>query len=182
MPSAQQLKSRFKHKQIVKQILKYLLYTGCVWCYLGSRQFIYDFFNGTVGRELDIIWDDLNNKEKKQLRNVFNYLQKRGMIKIKKVNNQIYISLTKEGKKKAKYFQIDDLEIPTPKVWDKKWRILMFDIPENVRLKREALRGKLKQLKFTMIQKSVWIHPYPCKDEVILLQDFFGFKDNITGN
>lgn len=29
-----------------------------------------------------------------------------------------------------------------------------------------------------MIQKSVWVYPYPCQDEMRFLKDFFGFGDH----
>jgi len=99
-------------------------------------------------------------------------------IDIKKHNHQIYISLTEEGKKKAGRFQIDSLQIQTPKRWDGKWRIVLFDIENSKNIKRNALRGKLKELGFYLYQKSVWIHPYKCDDEIKLLKDFFG----LTGN
>ncbi len=92
------------------------------------------------------------------------------------MNNQIYISLTKEGRKKAGRFQIDSLEITKPKKWDKKWRIVVFDIAEMKKIQREAFRGKLKQLGFVPLQKSVWVCPYDCQNEIKLLKDFFGLS------
>lgn len=49
------------------------------------------------------------------------------------------------------YFQKDD-----EKTWDGKWRIIIFDIPENQRHIRRILRGKLKEWGFMPWQKSVW--------------------------
>jgi hypothetical protein len=37
------------------------------------------------------------------------------------------------------------------------WQVVIFDIPEKERRKRAWLRSVLNNLKFTMIQKSVWI-------------------------
>ena len=54
----------------------------------------------------------------------------------------------------------------------------MFDIPQEKRISREALRGKLKELGFLMFQKSVWIYPFECRAEMQLLQDFFGLSSN----
>jgi DNA-binding transcriptional regulator PaaX len=53
----------------------------------------------------------------------------------------------------------------------------MFDIAQLKKLYREVLRGKLKELGFQLFQKSVWITPYDCKDEIELLKDFFGLTD-----
>ena len=110
----------------------------------------------------------------KNISNAFYRLKKKGYIKIKQQNHQIYISLTQEGKKKAGRFQINALHIKKPKKWDKKWRIIMFDITESHKIKREALRGIFKKFAFYQLQKSVWIFPYNCRDEIDLLRDFFG--------
>jgi DNA-binding transcriptional regulator PaaX len=121
-----------------------------------------------------------NNKNKRDFYNVFSRLKKQGLIKIINKNGQIYISLTTEGKKKAGKYQVDNLEIKKSKKWDKKWRILIFDIMDKQRIKREALRGKIKELGMFQLQKSVWIHPYDFTKEINLLRSFFGLtKDEM---
>jgi len=69
------------------------------------------------------------------------------------------------------------LQIKKPKHWDHKWWIVIFDIAHTNRIKREALRGLLKRLDFYQLQKSVWVCPYDCRDEVEVLKDFFGLTD-----
>ncbi|OGI16846.1 MAG: CRISPR-associated endonuclease Cas2 [Candidatus Moranbacteria bacterium RIFCSPHIGHO2_02_FULL_40_12b] len=89
--------------------------------------------------------------------------------------------MTPEGRKWAGKYQIDDLKIKKPWHWDKKWRVLIFDIKEKQRSKREALRGKLKELGFYQIQKSVWVCPYEFKKEIAILRSFFGLtSDEMT--
>ncbi len=118
--------------------------------------------------------------EKKKIRDTFYYLKRRGMIRIEKRNKQIYISLTKKGEKRAGKYQINSLSIKSPRKWDKKWRVVIFDIPENTRIKREAFRGKLKELNFYPLQKSVWAYPYSCQKEIKLLREFFNLsKENL---
>ena len=60
------------------------------------------------------------------------------------------------------------------KKWDRKWRIVIYDIPEGERYIRDRLRGKLKELGFGMIQKSVWISAYPFEDD---MKDFLESKN-----
>ena len=108
--------------------------------------------------------------------NTFYRLRKEGAIDIQKKNHQIYISLTEEGKKRAGRFQINDLNITKPKKWDGKWRLILFDVEEAHRIKRNSLRGLLRGLELYQLQKSVWIHPYNCKDEIDLLREFFGLS------
>ena len=171
MATAKKIKSKYLSKKISSNIIKGLLITGTI-CIAGNSPYfalaIVRYFKKYGLREF-------KKKENKQLLDSFRYLRKNNLISVEKKNKQIYISLTEQGKKKAKQFQINELEIKKPKKWDKKWRILIFDIPEKTRIKREALRGKLKELGFVKIQKSVWVHPYNCKGEIKMLQDFFGF-------
>ena len=119
----------------------------------------------------------LKKYPKRNLQGMFSYLRKRGLIKQEIHNHQIYISLSEEGKKKAGIFQLNELKIPRHKKWDKKWRILLFDISEKRKIRREALRGMLKQLGFYPLQKSVWVHAFECQAEMELLKDFFGFSN-----
>ena len=84
--------------------------------------------------------------------------------------------MTDNGKKRAGKYQIDDLEIAKPKKWDKKWRLVIFDIPHLQRTERNAFRSKLKELGFCQLQKSVWIHAFDCKEEIKLLREFFGLS------
>ena len=76
-----------------------------------------------------------------------------------------------------KRYQVLDLKIERPKKWDGKIRIVAFDIPNAQRTKRNAFRRKLKELGFYSSQKSVWLHPFECKNEIKILQDFFGLNN-----
>jgi DNA-binding transcriptional regulator PaaX len=91
----------------------------------------------------------------KKVSDAFYQLRKRGLIRFENKGGQIYIYLTEKGKKFAGILQIDELKIKNSKKWDKKWRILIFDIAQLKRIYREAFRGKLKELGFYQLQKSV---------------------------
>ena len=54
--------------------------------------------------------------------------------------------------------------------------MVIFDIAQIKKIYREAFRGKLKDLGFRSLQKSVWVHPYKCQAEIELLRDFFGLS------
>jgi len=113
-----------------------------------------------------------SNEHKEKFRSAFYSLKRRELIDIENRGGQIYISLTNEGKKRAGKYQIDELEIKKPKIWDRKWRILIFDIEHKQKIKREALRGKIKELGLFQVQKSVWVYPYDFRKEMGLLRDF----------
>lgn len=154
--------------EIVKDILYWLMVAGAVSVAATSPFFLVNIIKGLKkGRKY----------KRKKVYDTFYRLRKQGCIKIEKKGHQIYISLTEKGKKKAGWLQIDALKIKRPRKWDKKWRIVIFDISQLKRIYREALRGKLKELGFYPLQKSVWIHAFDCRDEIELLKNFFGLTD-----
>lgn len=154
--------------EIVKDIFRWLAISGMIYIAATSPYFI-----------LNLVRAFKYSKKytKKRVYDTFYRLEREGCIQIKKANKQIYISLTKKGKKKAGWLQIDSLKIKEPRKWDGKWRVVIFDIIELKKTHREAFRGKLKELGFHPIQKSVWIHPFNCKDEIDLLRNFFGLSE-----
>lgn len=89
-------------------------------------------------------------------------LKQRGIIK--KLPNDRF-KFTKRGREwfKGSLFRYYKL-IGTK--WDKKWRVVIFDVPQEMHSKRNRLRLKLKALGFYMIQKSVFVFPYPCEKEL----------------
>ncbi len=62
------------------------------------------------------------------------------------------------------------LRASIPKRWDKRWRVVIFDIAEEHRQMRNSLRHELVEYGFIMLQASVWIYPYPCEDFIVLLK------------
>ena len=43
---------------------------------------------------------------------------------------------------------------------------MAFDVPEKRRKIRDALRNKLKELGFYELHHSLFVFPYPCRDEI----------------
>ena len=156
--------------EIAKDILSWLAIGGAVVLAASSPYFIHNLINGLAKRNRK----SYNNKK---AYDTFYRLRKEGCINFSQRGGQLYINLTERGKRRAGVYKINDLQLNQSKRWDGLWRIVIFDIKEKRRIKREALRGFLKRLEFYPLQRSVWISPYECRDEVRLLKDFFGFKD-----
>lgn len=163
-------------KEMAKIILKTLLITGGIAVAATSPYFM----SRLLPKVIKYARYRMRQKayEKKRFYNAFYKLRRQGYIKMEYRGKQLYISLTREGRKWAGKYQIDDLKIKKPGKWDKKWRVLIFDIDEKNKIKREALRGKLKELRLYPLQKSVWVCPYEFQKEVEILRSFFGFNKN----
>ena len=87
--------------------------------------------------------------------------------------------LTELGRKRALRYKIDEITISIPLRWDGKWRIVLFDIPERQKKAREALRSKLRELGFVQFQKSAWVLPYPCKNEIDFIVEVFEIRPHV---
>lgn len=75
------------------------------------------------------------------------------------------LKITDKARNRLEQLDIEQLEIPQKK-WDNKWRIIFYDIPEKHKSARNALGSKLRELGCLQLQRSVWVHPLPCQDEI----------------
>jgi len=111
---------------------------------------------------------------KDQIKSAMTNLYRQKLIEYVSDKNGITtVRITQKGESKLKSFAIDLIQIPKQNKWDGKWRVIMFDLPVRYRKGRESLRLKLKQLGFVQFQKSVWIYPYPCSDELLFIADYY---------
>lgn len=94
-------------------------------------------------------------------------------------NGTTTLVLSKEGKRVALTFNIEKMSISIPKYWDNQWRIVMFDIPEKIKKVRDSLRINLRNLGFLELQKSVFVHPYCCTDEIEYLIEFYDIRRHV---
>lgn len=63
-------------------------------------------------------------------------------------------------------FKVQEKEGDDVKEWDKKWKIVIFDIPEKRRNARNSFRASLGNLGFKLLQNSIWINPFADFDEI----------------
>jgi len=93
-------------------------------------------------------------------------------IKIVEKSGKTTVKITQKGKVRLINFDIDTIKIKDQE-WDGKWRFVIFDIPEKLRVARDVLRSKLKEIGFMQIQKSVWASPYECEDEINFISSVY---------
>lgn len=118
-------------------------------------------------------WGKVN---KFRLYEAINRLNKKRLIELVERNSKLYIGITENGKKIVKNFDYDNLELPQSKVWDKKWRLVVFDIPDKKKKERRAFSKKLKDIGFYPMQESVFIYPYDCRDEIDFICEFLSIS------
>jgi len=104
--------------------------------------------------------------DRQRIREAINRLNQKRLIELTQKGDNLYIEITENGKKLIKNFDYDNIELPSYKKWDKKWRLVIFDIPEKKKKERRAFSVKLKDLGFYPLQESVFIYPYDCHNEI----------------
>src|SRR3989344_6761899 len=73
-------------------------------------------------------------------------------------------------------FKLDDMKLKPKEKWDGYWRFIMFDIPENKKMARDAFRNKLKSLGVYEFQKSVFVYPFDCREEIDFIIEVFDLR------
>lgn len=157
-----------KVKLTTRQILLYLVDAAVTISEPFDRHGMYrknieDYYNW---REFD----------KKRFRDNLNRLKKEGFVKIYLKSNKNRIELTNKGKEKVQLILAQDFEYRYPKKWDKKWRLIVFDIPDKKRQARDILRSRLKTLGCFALQESVFVFPFDCKDVIDFLKNLYEIK------
>jgi len=113
-------------------------------------------------------------RSKDMIRSTQKRLLQRGLLVWK--NKKLHI--TKRGRKELHRLQFHFIHTSNKKLWDQKWRILIFDIKEKRREVRDQLRRMLFGIGFLQLQKSVWVYPYDCEELITLLKtDFMIHKE-----
>ncbi len=159
-------------RTLSNEVLRHLFIEGAVTITLSSLY--------AVGGILKEISKELKKKiSNRSLKNTFDYLRRRGYLTVKSRKWKIHFDLSWEGRKIAgQYIAFRSEPISRPSMWDGKWRIVLFDIPTDRKVVRDALRFMLKRFGFCQLQKSVWIFPFDCKKEIEDLKSFFDLSNS----
>jgi len=116
----------------------------------------------------------------KRIHQRLNQLKQEGLIAYSEQNGKTKLYLTKAGKQKVLEYQIDEMTIPAQIPWDKKYRFVMFDIPEKQHIARDVFRQHLINLGFKKMQHSIWYHQYPCAQHIEFLTSLYHIAKYVT--
>ncbi len=119
------------------------------------------------------------NARPQSVRRALTILKRDRLISVGENGEEMTFVLAEGGKQRIVRGKLDELEIKRPKKWDKKWRMVLFDVPEKHKAAREALRQKLRDLGFLQIQKSCFVHPFECRDEIDFVTECFDVPHHV---
>lgn len=155
---------KYKKGEIVKNIFK----AAGVGIAFGAIIVMPGFAIG-LKSIMEVLEEDGVRIDKDKVKRSLRRLEKKRLISLKQEGEDLVIEFFKEGTYEVYKYKIKELMIKKPKKWDKKWRIVIFDIPEKKKVARNILRRKLEDLGFAFLQKSVFVYPYPCQKEMVFL-------------
>ena len=115
-------------------------------------------------------------------RNAYTYVRRQELIKVASdMDGSQKFILTQKGKVLALRYHTERIFMERKKgeqYWDKFWRIFIFDIPSLESNKRNALRHFIKRLGMIQLQKSAWVYPYDCSNELKFIKEIFSLSDD----
>jgi hypothetical protein len=106
-------------------------------------------------------------------------LRARGLIVLVRRGGAAFYQLTPEGEELLFKYRLKEIKIKVPRRWDKRWRLVVFDVREKLKYLRDQARETLEQLGFHRLQDSVWIYPHDCSDVIELLRTSLGLRQDI---
>ncbi len=122
-------------------------------------------------QEIGTEWETINRQ---RLNRAITSLYESKLVDAKRNPNGTFtITLHENGKKRALTYHIHNMRIQKPKKWDRKWRLISFDIPEDERDVRDSLREHLLRLGFYEMHQSFFIHAFECRDEVTYIVELY---------
>lgn len=114
-----------------------------------------------------------------RLKYILKRLYRQNVIKASEKDGFPVIKLTEQGKLKCLSYKLETMAIQPPPQWDHKWRLIIYDISKFRTRQQHMFRRMLKKLKMLPLQRSVYLTPYPCKNEIAFLREYFGVEEEV---
>jgi DNA-binding transcriptional regulator PaaX len=111
-----------------------------------------------------------NRRQKEYIASSASKMVQKGLLRY---NGKFY-ELTLLGQERLRRWEFVNFKLNQPKKWDKKWRVIIFDIPEKKKKIRNRITSLFHQAGFYRLQDSVWVYPHDCEDVITLLKTDLG--------
>jgi DNA-binding PadR family transcriptional regulator len=168
-----------KNKKLfkVKELLTFLISVGesCLYFPKTTSQAL-DLLNRFYEKQMGLHDKQYNLN---YLKTCLKRLSQQKFIEIGEEENKQIVKITNEGKQKVLRLALNEVSPPTQAIWAKKWRIIVYDIPKNKQNLRNIVRDFSKRMEFYQLQKSVYLTPYPCDEEIEFFRLYYNLEEEI---
>src|SRR3989338_6307397 len=121
-------------------------------------------------------WEELGRQSAERS---LNSLYASKLVGVEEKDGKLTLILTKKGRRKALTYNIGNFKIEQPAVWDRQWRIISFDIPEDEKPARDSIRGHLLSAGFYELHNSVLVYPFDCLNEIEFITELYDARKYI---
>src|SRR3990167_10238438 len=97
-----------------------------------------------------------------QAKTALGRLAAKGLVSFVEEDGKRYARITEKGERMLQ-METERTAIAKKREWDRRWRVVIFDIPERRKSVRAGLRRFMNEYGFVRLQDSVWIYPYDCE-------------------
>lgn len=130
-----------------------------------------------VFKSLDKIWEKYDRSKLKQS---VRRMVDRKLVELRQEGEETVVVISEKGRRFLLKYDFEEMQLEKPKVWDRKWRVVIFDIKEDKKSMRDSLRRKMIHLGFYPLQKSVFVTPYHCENEIAFLRQYLGVGNEVS--
>jgi DNA-binding transcriptional regulator PaaX len=110
------------------------------------------------------------------MRTLMGRLKSDNLIEFHLENGVQCVRLTAKGR--IKLLELGNA-LQRPKRWDKRWRLISFDIIESRKFIRDKTRRLLSAAGFYRLQDSLWVYPFDCEEVIGLLKFELGLRKDL---
>jgi phenylacetic acid degradation operon negative regulatory protein len=114
------------------------------------------------------------------VRTVLSRMSRKRWLTSKRSGRNSYYALTPKGRRLVEEGEEHILHPPRRADWDRRWCLLTYSIPEDVRHLRDRLRLRLAWMGFGSLGNGVWISPHPSYDKVTEMAQEMGLEGNLV--
>ncbi len=119
-------------------------------------------------------------KQKQAVQTLY-YLKKHNLIKFKKTAKEVFLTITKKGKKCFENINFYNIKVEKPSNWNGKWWLIAADIPTKpYRNSADKFRQKMKDMQIKSLQRTLWIYPFDPRKELEYLANYYGIGKFVT--
>lgn len=107
-----------------------------------------------------------------QAKSALGRLAAKGLVTFVEEDGKRFARITEKGERLLE-LETERVSMTKKRKWDRRWRVVIFDIPERRKSVRASLRRFMGEYGFVRLQDSVWIYPYDCEDLIALAKANF---------
>lgn len=136
---------------------------------------------GALGKILKSNRRQKTNKvlRQKTMQTIYN-LRRNKLIEWDRRGDKIMLKITPRGRSVFLKKRLYELKIKRQEKWDKIWRVVIFDIPNKLGARRDIFRQRLKKMGFWQFQKSAFLAPFPCRQELEVILAYYNLFEYVT--